>query len=177
MGNILFAFGEAADESARVLPVALPVLLVVYYYIYIRFGGCLLFILQLRSEIMTEILGYPPEPSAPPRSAVTESPSNALHESLLPAVATAAASFAESMASVTRHGAARHPPAPPASSAEPAPPGAPTCPVCLVNLPNAALDCGHRVCAACLAHIQRGRPPGLCPICREVIHEVLRLYN
>mmetsp|Transcript_46719 Transcript_46719/g.109118 ORF Transcript_46719/g.109118 Transcript_46719/m.109118 type:complete len:194 (-) Transcript_46719:158-739(-) len=62
------------------------------------------------------------------------------------------------------------------STAEPASAaGIPTCPVCMLNWPNAALDCGHRVCAACLPEIQRRA--NCCPVCRDPIRQVMRLYN
>mmetsp|Transcript_68430 Transcript_68430/g.222637 ORF Transcript_68430/g.222637 Transcript_68430/m.222637 type:complete len:164 (-) Transcript_68430:63-554(-) len=153
---------EVGEEIVRVLPFLVPLAILVYIYVRLRFGSCWAFLMKLRAEVREEVFGYPPEPPEPLSPPRASSHSMDLMAALLHA------------ATPVYH---RHPAAPPASSAEPATPGAPTCPVCLTNIPNAALDCGHRLCAACLAEIQSLPPPGLCPICRDQIHEVLRIYN
>eukprot|EP00438_Fugacium_kawagutii_P011308 Skav205063 [mRNA] locus=scaffold142:298549:310263:+ [translate_table: standard] len=129
----------------------------IYAAVRLMFGSCDNFAYQLRSECR-ELLGYPPLP-------VRE---DALQgrEVAIPGVSQGLMQAFLEILPLSRDI--------PASTAEPAN-GGPTCPVCIVNWPNAAFDCGHRVCAACLQEI-RGRS-NCCPVCRDPIRRVVRLYN
>mmetsp|Transcript_24360 Transcript_24360/g.44102 ORF Transcript_24360/g.44102 Transcript_24360/m.44102 type:complete len:184 (+) Transcript_24360:32-583(+) len=183
MGNVLLGLEE---EAVKVLPVVALFSLVVYFIILKLFGGCRPFVHQLRSEA-GELCGYDPLP--PYVSQEARNVNLQREESGAVTVARAAAfvataqetlaSFltsrptAPSLQSLLRPGPTSGPPVP--ASAEPAAAGAPTCPVCITNWPNAALDCGHRVCAACLPQIQCRS--NACPVCRDPIRQVIQLYN
>eukprot|EP00931_Biecheleriopsis_adriatica_P074758 TRINITY_DN48761_c0_g1_i1.p1 TRINITY_DN48761_c0_g1~~TRINITY_DN48761_c0_g1_i1.p1 ORF type:complete len:170 (+),score=22.81 TRINITY_DN48761_c0_g1_i1:70-579(+) len=169
MGNILLGVGE---ETLKLLPVIVIICLVVYLLLRSLFGGCVPFLHKLRSEC-GELLGHPPLPplEAPEaREVVASNGAPGLVQSLLghlsdrPRAVSLTAFFCPST---------HQPPSP--STAEPAAAGAPNCPVCITNWPNAALDCGHRVCAACLPEIQQRS--NCCPVCRDPIRQVMRLYN
>ncbi|CAE7667751.1 RGLG4 [Symbiodinium pilosum] len=168
MGNVLLGAGE---EGLKLLPIAIGVSFIVYVLVRAIFGGCRPFLHQLSSEC-GELMGYPPLPPLEPPEArepfSTESPS--LVQVLLDRLPQRSAPLSMLLGLQP----ASHIPAP--STAEPAAAaGVPTCPVCMLNWPNAALDCGHRVCAACLPEIQRRS--NCCPVCRDPIRQVMRLYN
>ncbi|CAK9015695.1 E3 ubiquitin-protein ligase RGLG1 (RING domain ligase 1) [Durusdinium trenchii] len=154
MGNVIAAFGE---EGLKLFPFAIAVSVLIYAAVRLIFGSCDEFVYQLRSECR-ECLGYPALPlreSQEVREVVRGMPHGLMQ------------AFLEILPLPTAWDI-------PASTAEPAN-GGPTCPVCILNWPNAALDCGHRICAACLSEI-RGRS-NCCPVCRDPIRRVVRLYN
>eukprot|EP00930_Biecheleria_cincta_P064282 TRINITY_DN49840_c0_g1_i1.p1 TRINITY_DN49840_c0_g1~~TRINITY_DN49840_c0_g1_i1.p1 ORF type:complete len:192 (-),score=7.75 TRINITY_DN49840_c0_g1_i1:126-701(-) len=160
MGNVIAA---ASEESVRLLPFLVVAYIAIYVIIIILFGSCARFLYQLRSE-GRDMCGYPPLPPWEPES-----------REVLLAANGSRGNFA--WGSVSRY-YRRFVPwtvAPPPDSAEPAAEGAPTCPVCMLNWPNVALDCGHRVCAACLPQIQSRS--NTCPVCRDPIRTVMQLYN
>eukprot|EP00434_Breviolum_minutum_P039419 symbB.v1.2.035005.t1/scaffold4625.1/size37283/1 len=158
MGNAIAAFGE---EGLKLFPFAVAIVVVIYAAVRLLFGSCDNFIYQLRSE-WRELMGYP---ALPVREDLQEASQG--REVAVPGISQGLLqAFLEIL------------PLPswdiPVSTAEPAN-GGPTCPVCILNWPNAALDCGHRVCAVCLHEI-RGRS-NRCPVCRDPIRRVVRLYN
>ncbi|CAL1130764.1 unnamed protein product [Cladocopium goreaui] len=153
MGNVIAAFGE---EGIKLFPFAAVIVVVIYAAVRLLFGSCENFGYQLRSETR-ELLGYPPLPLREDAEG-REVAITGMSQGLLQA-------FFEILP-LSRDI--------PASTAEPAN-GGPACPVCILNWPNAALDCGHRVCAACLQEI-RGRS-NCCPVCRDPIRRAVRLYN
>ncbi|CAE7840286.1 RGLG4 [Symbiodinium sp. CCMP2592] len=172
MGNIILGAGE---EGLRLLPAVVSVSFLVYLIVKAVFGGCRPFLHQLRSEC-GELLGYPPLPPLDPPEA-REPPLSLDSPSLLQVLLERLPhppSAPPALGAWLRGHSASEIPAP--STAEPASAaGIPTCPVCMLNWPNAALDCGHRVCAACLPEIQRRS--NCCPVCRDPIRQVMRLYN
>ena len=48
------------------------------------------------------------------------------------------------------------------------------CSICLTNIPDHALQCGHRFCKPCI-EMFRGLPQR-CPVCKQVIRSCIRLY-
>ncbi|CAJ1394552.1 unnamed protein product, partial [Effrenium voratum] len=155
MGNVLLG---AEEEGLRILPFAVVVVAALYLAVKVIFGGCRPFMHELRSEL-GECCGYPPlAPLEPPEARTVRPPG--LVQALLEIFPVPPSAPAARLV--------------PASSAEPAE-GRPACPICVANWPNAALDCGHRVCAACLTEIQSRS--NLCPVCRYPIRQAIRLYN
>eukprot|EP00927_Polykrikos_kofoidii_P030896 TRINITY_DN26576_c0_g2_i1.p1 TRINITY_DN26576_c0_g2~~TRINITY_DN26576_c0_g2_i1.p1 ORF type:complete len:187 (-),score=25.89 TRINITY_DN26576_c0_g2_i1:81-641(-) len=67
------------------------------------------------------------------------------------------------------------PPLPPIGQPELASPGEQACPVCTTNRMNMAFGCGHRVCGGCVVSLRDRNQP--CPVCRQCITQVIRLYN
>ncbi len=71
-------------------------------------------------------------------------------------------------------------PVPSSSSSPPAPPGpSGECIVCLERPVDCVIySCGHMcMCHGCAVQQWRGRGGGFCPICREVIRDVIRTFR
>ncbi len=70
-------------------------------------------------------------------------------------------------------------PAPAAEQEQPNIPELRPCPVCYVNQPNtAAVPCGHLLCEACMARVQRSNAAFMarCPTCNQRITGTMRVY-